>query len=61
MGEYDPIVPPYVGLWWHKFASKAGDGVDLVTIKDGGHFDAVSPTEPEWVQARAMILAEVKR
>ena len=61
MGEYDSIVPPYVGLWWHKFASKAGDSVDLVTIKDGGHFDAVTPTEPEWTQARALILAEVKR
>ena len=61
MGEYDPIVPPYVGLWWHKLASKAGDSVDLVTIKDAGHFDAVTPTEPEWAQVRALILDEVKR
>lgn len=61
MGEYDPIVPPYVGLCWHEPASTAGNSVDIVTIKDGGHFDAVTPSEPEWAQARAMILAEVKR
>lgn len=61
MGEYDPIVPPYVGLWWEKLATKAGDKVTLVTIKDGGHFDAVTPSEPEWAQARDLILAEVKR
>lgn len=61
MGEYDPIVPPYVGLWWLKLATKAGDKVDLITIKDGGHFDPVTPTEPEWAQVREMILTEVKR
>jgi acetyl esterase/lipase len=61
VGTYDPIVPPYTGLWWHKLASKAGDKVDIVDIPDAGHFDIVTPTEPEWAQAPDLILAEVKR
>lgn len=61
MGEYDPIVPPYVGLWWHKLASRAGDSVDIVTLKDAGHFDAVAPSEPEWPAVRKIILDELAR
>ena len=62
MGEFDDIVPPYLGLWWQRFSTRKGDlDNDTTTIKGAGHFDLVAVSEPEWQQVRALILAEAKR
>lgn len=61
MGEYDDVLPPYLGLWWQRLASRKGDDVDTHVIKGGGHFDLVATSEPEWQEVRALILAEAKR
>lgn len=61
MGEFDDIVPPYIGLWWQRLSTRKNDDVDTTVIKGAGHFDLVAVTEPEWQQVRTLILAEAKR
>lgn len=62
MGEFDDIVPPYIGLWWQRFSTRKGDvDSDAATIKGAGHFDLVAVSEPEWQEVRKLILTEAKR
>lgn len=61
MGEFDDILPPYLGLWWQRFATRKGEFPQTTTIKGAGHFDLVAVSEPEWQQVRTLILAEAKR
>lgn len=61
MGEFDDVLPPYIGMWWQRLASRKGDDVDTHVIKGAGHFDLVATSEPEWQQVRALIVAEAQR
>lgn len=61
MGEFDDIIPPYIGLWWQRLSTRKGDDVDTTVIKGAGHFDLVAVSEPEWQQVRTLTLAEAKR
>lgn len=61
MGEFDDIIPPYIGHWWGRLSTRKGDDVDTMVIKGAGHFDLVAVSEPEWQQVRALTLAEAKR
>lgn len=61
MGEFDDILPPYIGHWWGRLSTRKGDDVDTTVIKGAGHFDLVAVSEPEWQQVRTLVLAEAKR
>jgi acetyl esterase/lipase len=55
--QFDDIVPP---KWAEQYAVAAwnkGDRVQLVTVKDAGHFELIVPTTPAYGQVREAIRA----
>ena len=56
-GTEDENVPFELSQAYEKAATRAGDSVELVTLKGAGHFEVVDPKQPEWED----VLGAVKR
>lgn len=49
-GALDPIVPSSFGEAYGAAAMKAGDPVQVLTIKGAGHFELIAPKSAAWMQ-----------
>jgi hypothetical protein len=54
-GNLDLIVPPIFGADYAAKATKAGDKVDVVDIRDTGHFDLIDPLADAWKRVEPLI------
>ena len=54
-GELDLIVPPIFGADYAEKAKKVGDRVDVVNIRNSGHFDLIDPLSDAWKRVEPLI------
>jgi acetyl esterase/lipase len=54
LGEKDPIVQLEYGRSYIDKALNAGDTVELVVLKDAGHFEMIAPTTDEFGRVRGL-------
>jgi acetyl esterase/lipase len=54
-GNLDLIVPPIFGADYAAKARKAGDKVDVVNIRETGHFDLIDPLSDAWKRVEPLI------
>ena len=59
-GVFDGIVPPAIGLRYQARAREAGENVELVTLKNAGHFELIAPWTPAGKVVVARILAALQ-
>jgi acetyl esterase/lipase len=55
--QFDDIVPPKWAEQYTVAARSKGDRVQLVTVKDAGHFELIVPTTPAYGQVREALRA----
>jgi acetyl esterase/lipase len=56
-GDLDPIVPARFGTAYAAKAKAAGDNVEVLTLKDAGHFELIDPASAAWAEIKKILLA----
>lgn len=56
-GMRDPIVPDTFGADYAALAKAKGDKVEVLDIRDAGHFELIDPTSSAWKQIKKILLS----